>query len=233
MINRDDVKNVWFDTVLDNVSFHIIHNNLIISGFKKFVNRKMRGSMKNILLIHGANSSPLSFNYLRTKLPKANYIPLSYDVMNGFYFNLEQMIEMIGPDNEYEIISHSMGGIFAVHLTQHCNIKKSVSVATPFGGAAIADWARYMMPYYPLFRDVHTKSSPIQQTKEIQLNIPWLQIVTTRGNVPWLGNRNDGVVTVSSMIGRNDMEYAYIDDSHHEVMLSDVASNHVKDFLFG
>ncbi len=192
----------------------------------------MTKSQKNIVLIHGANSSPLSFNYLRTKLPDANYIPLSYDVMNGFYFNLERMVELLGPDNEYEVLSHSMGGLYGLHLTQHCKIKKAVSIATPFGGAAIADWARYMLPAYPLFRDVHTRALPIQQAAEIQLNIPWLQMVTTRGNVPWLRAQNDGVVTVPSMTARNDMEHVYVDETHHEVMLSDHVAEKVSSFLF-
>jgi esterase/lipase len=189
--------------------------------------------MKKVLLIHGANSSPRSFNYLKAKLPESDFISLPYDVLNGFYFNLERMIETIGKDEEYELISHSMGGLFGVHLTQHCKIKKGVSIATPFAGSAFADWCRYMMPYYPLFQDVHTRSLPIQQAAEIQLNIPWLQIVTTRGNVPWLRLPNDSVVTVPSMTSRNDMQYCYLEETHHEVMLSDDAAKEIGQFLFG
>lgn len=114
-----------------------------------------------------------------------------------------------------------MGGLFGLHLSQHLPIKSSISVATPFGGTAVADWGRYMIPSYQLFRDVHTKSRPILDAKPIQLQIPWKQIVTTRGSVPWMKMPNDGIVTVKSMIARTDMEHIELDESHNEVLLSD------------
>jgi pimeloyl-ACP methyl ester carboxylesterase len=147
--------------------------------------------LNNVLLIHGANSTPASFNYLKANLPTANYSSLSYDVMNGFYFNLERMLDATDENQTYDIISHSMGGLYALHLSQHRKLRRVVSIATPFSGAAIADWARYMMPYYPLFRDVHSKALPIIQSAEIVIQVPWLQLVTTRGNVPWLKLPND------------------------------------------
>ena len=201
----------------------------------KVVKHKIAGigvKMKNILLIHGANSSAASFNYLKAGMPKANYISLSYDAMYGFYFNLERMIDLMCYDKEYEVLSHSMGGLFALHLTQHRKIRKSVSIATPFAGVEIADWARYLIPQYSLFQDVHTRSLPIKQAKEIELNIPWLQIVTTRGNVPWMKIPNDGVVTASSMTCRKDVDYFRLNENHHEVMLSDGAVERTKSFLF-
>ena len=189
--------------------------------------------MQNILLIHGANCSSLSFNYFKEKLPNANYTSVSYDVMNGFYFNLERMIDSTDENQTYDIISHSMGGLYALHLSQHRKLRRVVSIATPFNGAAIADWARYMMPYYPLFRDVYTKALPIKQCNEIIVQVPWLQLVTTRGNVPWLKLPNDGVVTVASMTSRKDVNYVYLEENHHEVMLSDVSVKHTNEFLFG
>jgi len=189
--------------------------------------------LNNVLLIHGANSTPASFNYLKSNLPTANYSSLSYDVMNGFYFNLERMLDATDENQTYDIISHSMGGLYALHLSQHRKLSRVVSIATPFAGAAIADWARYMMPYYPLFRDVHSKALPIIQAADIVIDNPWLQLVTTRGNVPWLKLPNDGVVTVASMTSRKDVNYEYVDENHHEVMLSDIAVKHTNEFLFG
>jgi esterase/lipase len=189
--------------------------------------------LENVLLIHGANSTPASFNYLKANLPTANYSSLSYDTMNGFYFNLERMLDSTDENQTYNIISHSMGGLYALHLSQHRKLRRVVSIATPFNGAAIADWARYMMPYYPLFRDVHTKALPIAQAEEIVVQIPWMQLVTTRGNVPWLKLPNDCVVTMTSMTSRKDVSYVYVNENHHEVMLSDVAAKEIDSFLFG
>ena len=165
-------------------------------------------------------------------MPEANYIPVSYDVIHGFFYNLENILGSLDEDAEYEIISHSMGGLYALHLTQKIQITKSVSIATPFSGATTADWARYMFPYCPLFRDVHTRSLPIRQGKEFILEMPWLQLVTTRGNVPWIREKNDTVVSVSSMISRSDVDYVYVDRTHHEVMLDDEVTSHIEKFLF-
>jgi pimeloyl-ACP methyl ester carboxylesterase len=188
---------------------------------------------KNILLIHGAHSSSTVFNHLISRLPKNdNYIPIDYDVKDGFFFNLEMMINMLDNQKSYHVIGHSMGGIFAGHLTKHLNIEKGVSIATPFSGSSIADWARYMMPQYALFRDVHTKSLPIEQIKETQIDIPWLQIVTTRGNVPWLRTPNDGVVTVASQTSRRDVDYVYLNENHHEIMQSEKTVEIAKNFFF-
>ena len=189
--------------------------------------------LQNILLIHGANSTVGSFNYFRSKLPEANFIPLPYDTMNGFYFNLERMLDSTDENETYDILSHSMGGLYALHLSQHRKLRRVVSIATPFAGAVIADWAKFMLPYYPLFRDVHSKALPITQASDIVIDNPWLQLVTTRGSVPWLKFPNDGVVTAASMTSRKDVNYEYVDENHHEVMLSDIAVKHTNEFLFG
>jgi pimeloyl-ACP methyl ester carboxylesterase len=188
---------------------------------------------KNILVIHGAHSSSTVFNHLVSSLPKnANFIPIDYDVKDGFFFNLEMMIDKVDKKKSYHVIGHSLGGIFGIHLTRHLNIKKGVSIATPFSGASIADWARYMMPHYALFRDVHTKAFPIEQAKDIHIAIPWLQIVATKGNVPWLRTPNDGVVTVASQTSRRDVDYLHLDETHHEIIQSENTIEAVKNFIF-
>lgn len=50
----------------------------------------------------------------------------------------------------------------------------------------------------------------------------WTNIVTTKGNAPWVPGKNDGVVTISSQMVRNDiMELIEIDYNHYEVVLND------------
>lgn len=185
------------------------------------------------LLIHGANSSRRSFNYLCSKVKLKDIRHIEYDVSYGFFKNLNRMIDELDSSGKYDVISHSMGGIYAIHLSKYLHFRKSISIAAPFDGASIADWAKYMMPYYALFRDVGTYSFPIRQAKEIKIEIPWLQIVTTRGNVPWLKVPNDGVLTVQSMTSRKDVNYIYLEENHYEIMLSDRAANEISSFLFG
>lgn len=175
-----------------------------------------------IILIHGANATPKCFNYIRHKLPEAEYHIVDYNVSDGFYYNLDKMLEILSSENkEFKILSHSMGGIFAAYLSEKLNVSQSISISTPFGGVSFADWAKYVMPHYQLFRDVSTKSRPIIELKERQLSVPWKQIVTTRGSTPWMEMPNDSVVSVSSMEQISNAEIVYLHESHNEVLLSD------------
>jgi hypothetical protein len=187
--------------------------------------------MQNIICIHGAHSSSVVFNYITSKIEDVNYIFLSYNTNDGFYLNLEKMLSQLDSKKHYKCISHSMGGIYALHLSKFVHFRKSVSIATPFGGSSFADYARFMMPQYKLFKDVHTKSLPILQLQDIKIATPWLQIVTTGGHLPWIGQKNDGVVTIESMTCRKDVDYAYSEHGHHEVMLSDKTVSEIKKFI--
>jgi hypothetical protein len=185
---------------------------------------------KKTLMIHGANSSSSSFNYIKTVLD-LDCVDVEYNTNNGFYFNLENILSTLDNSQQYDVISHSMGGLYAIHLTRFMKLNRVVSISTPFSGSVIADWAKFMMPHYTLFQDVSTSSLPIKQCKETIITIPWLQIVTQRGNVPWMKMPNDGVVTVSSQTSRKDVDYIYIEKNHHEVLLADETVDVIKNFL--
>ena len=113
-----------------------------------------------------------------------------------------------------------MGGLYALHLTKYLRIAGGVSISTPFRGSSTADWAKYIVPSYPLFKDVGRKSEVVKQADAIELNIPWTQIVTTSGSVPYHNGPNDGVCTVASMQHRLDMNHIEVDHTHYETMCS-------------
>ena len=50
-----------------------------------------------------------------------------------------------------------------------------------------------------------TISLDLLSFNEIELDIPWTQIVSTSGSVPYHNGPNDGVVTIASMTHRTDM----------------------------
>ena len=141
----------------------------------------------SVIWIHGANQSGLSFQYLRSLTRFQNELVVEYDTSNKFYSNLEMLSNEInkvrGP---YFIIGHSLGGLYALHLTKHVEIVGAVSISTPFAGSWTADWARFFVPTYQLFREVGRRSIPIKESKAINLNVDWTQIVSTKGNVPYL-----------------------------------------------
>jgi hypothetical protein len=68
----------------------------------------------------------------------------------------------------------------------------------------------------------------MKTAKDIKVNHPWVNIVTTAGKSPWMNVANDGVVTISSMKKHSeDMEIIEVDTNHYEVLVS----NRVVDIL--
>jgi len=153
-----------------------------------------------VIWIHGANQSGLSFKYLRSLTRFKKELVVEYDTSNKFKNNLEilsnEISQVRGP---YFIIGHSLGGLYALHLTKRLEVAGAVSISTPFAGSWTADWARFFVPTYQLFRDVGRRSIPIKESKDIKLKVNWTQIISTKGNVPYHGGQNDGVCTIKSM----------------------------------
>ena len=182
----------------------------------------------NVVWLHGANQTSLSFEYLRSKLNFPNEILINYSSMNRFQDNIEMIVDQIQGKGPHFVIGHSMGGLYALHLTHYVRVVGGVSISTPFRGSSTADWAKYIVPSYPLFKDIGRKSDPIKRANEIELEIPWTQIVSTHGNVPYHNGPNDGVVTLASMKHRTDMELVEVPHTHYEVMCSNTVADIIK-----
>ena len=184
----------------------------------------------SVIWIHGANQSGLSFQYLRSLTRFKKELVVEYDTSNKFFNNLEMLSNQInqvrGP---YFIIGHSLGGLYALHLTKHVDIAGAVSISTPFAGSWTADWAKFFVPTYQLFREVGRRSIPIKESQGINLKIDWTQIVSTKGNVPYHGGQNDGVCTIKSMKSRTDMELIEVPHTHFEVLCSDLVAEIILD----
>ena len=176
-----------------------------------------------VIWVHGANQSGLSFQYLRSLTQFKNELVVEYDTSHKFKDNLEMLSnEILKVKGPYFMIGHSLGGLYALHLTKHVDVAGAVSISTPFAGSWTADWARFFVPTYQLFRDVGRRSIPIKESQNIKLTVDWTQIVSTKGNVPYHGGQNDGVCTIKSMKSRKDMELIEVPHTHFEVMCSDL-----------
>ena len=175
----------------------------------------------NVIWCHGANQTSLSFKYLQTKTQFPNEIMVNYSSMNRFYDNLEMIADNCKGKGPHFVVGHSMGGLYALHLTKYVRVIGGVSISTPFRGSSTADWAKYIVPSYPLFKDIGRRSDPIREANEIELDIPWTQIVSTAGSVPYHNGPNDGVCTIESMRHRTDMEHIEVANTHYETMVSD------------
>lgn len=174
-----------------------------------------------IVYIHGANATSDSFNYLRSKIGLG--IDLNYDSRDGFEHNFSVMLTTLGDVKNVVFVAHSLGGIYALHLANAIpqQVLGAVTLSTPYGGAEVADYAQYFLPFSRLMRDIGPSSWAMRQAKRIQIQHPWCNIVTVKGHSPFMALPNDGVVTIASQQHHADMELVTVDLNHYEVVLSD------------
>ena len=182
-----------------------------------------------LVYIHGANATSESFNYIRSKL--GNGLDLKYDSRNGFENNLKDMQVALDGHTDLVFVAHSLGGIYSLHLANAMPdaVKGAVTLSTPYGGAEVADYAQYFLPFSRLMRDIGPSSWVMRQANRIKIQHPWTNIVTVKGQSPFMHEPNDGVVTIASQKHHDDMELVEVAYNHYEVVLSDEVVGLVKE----
>jgi len=174
-----------------------------------------------LVYIHGASATSESFNYIRSKI--GDGIDINYDSRNGFEKNLNNMIEQLKDVKDIAFVAHSLGGIYSLHIANAMpnQVKGAVTLSTPYGGAEVAEFAKFFLPFSRLMRDIGPSSWVMRQADKIKIQHPWTNVVTVQGQSPFIVEPNDGVVTISSMKHHADMELVEVDYNHYEVVLSD------------
>jgi predicted alpha/beta hydrolase family esterase len=173
-----------------------------------------------IVFIHGACATPTSFNYIEPQLDnrfERSY--LKYDSENGFYNNLYQIVKRTQYEDIF-FVSHSLGGLYALHLADHFAdvVRGSVSISSPFNGSDSAVMLNMIKPCQ-LYRDISPYSYMVNNSNKLKIRCPWTQIVTVGGGSHLINTENDGVVTKKSMTHRSDMDFIEVDSGHYEIML--------------
>jgi len=181
-----------------------------------------------IVYIHGASATAESFTHIRQFVRDEFDEPdvvLEYKSENGFENNLNDMKGRLDGEDRLFFVSHSLGGIYALYLADHYRdtTHGGVSLSTPYGGSAEADFAKYFLPFNRLMKDIGAIRGPLHDSRYIKPPRNWTQVVTTVGQSPWISDANDGVVTLKSMRFRQDFELIELPLNHYEVVLS----NHV------
>jgi len=174
-----------------------------------------------LVYIHGASATSESFNYIKSKI--GDGISINYDSRNGFENNLNEMKEQLSKVKDAFFIAHSLGGIYSLHLANAMpkQVLGAVTLSTPYGGAEVAEFAKFFLPFSRLMRDIGPSSWAMRQADKIKIQHPWTNVVTVKGQSPFMAEANDGVVTISSMKHHDDMELVEVDYNHYEVVLSD------------
>jgi pimeloyl-ACP methyl ester carboxylesterase len=182
-----------------------------------------------LVYIHGASATSESFNYIRSKLGSG--IDINYDSRNGFENNLEDMKAQLKDSKNIAFVAHSLGGIYSLHLANAMpeKVLGAVTLSTPYGGAEVAEFAKFFLPFSRLMRDIGPSSWAMKQAKQIKIQHPWTNVVTLRGQSPFIPEANDGVVSIASQRHHSDMELVDVEYNHYEVVLSDQAIDIIKE----
>jgi pimeloyl-ACP methyl ester carboxylesterase len=182
-----------------------------------------------LVYIHGASATSESFNYIRSKLGAG--VDINYDSRNGFENNLEDMKAQLKDVKDIAFVAHSLGGIYSLHIANAIpeNIKGAVTLSTPYGGAEVAEFAQFFLPFSRLMRDIGPSSWAMKQANQIKIQHPWTNVVTLRGQSPFIPTANDGVVSIASQRHHSDMELVEVEYNHYEVVLSDQVVDIIKE----
>jgi pimeloyl-ACP methyl ester carboxylesterase len=174
-----------------------------------------------LVYIHGASATSDSFNYIRSKVGKG--IDINYDSRKGFENNLGDMLTSLATVDDIFFVAHSLGGIYSLHLANAIpkQVLGAVTLSAPYGGAEVADVLTFFMPFSRLMRDIGPSSWAMRRADRIKIQHPWTNVVTMKGQSPFIPEDNDGVVTISSMKHHIDMELVEVNYNHYEVVLSD------------
>ena len=179
--------------------------------------------------IHGASATSESFNYIRQRI--GDGISIDYDSRNGFENNVKDMVDQLDDVDDAFVIAHSLGGIYSLHIANTIpkQVFGAVTLSTPYGGAEVADFAQFFLPFSRLMRDIGPSSWAMKQAKQIKIQHPWTNVVSLRGQSPFIPTANDGVVSIESQKHHADMELVEVEYNHYEVVLSDQVIDIIKE----
>lgn len=181
-----------------------------------------------LVLLHGVNCTPHTWAYVVKQLRYVNsnkiVVPFT-DTTLPFEEQMDKLYAELNHLGPIVIVGHSLGGLHAWHLAKKLDVIAGISISTPFGGSKAADWFRYIMPNWQLVKDVGTRSKPVLDAIQIEIDIPWTNIVTTVGNIPYIPQPNDCVISCESMKAVPGMEHTELAYNHYEVVLTSEVVN--------
>lgn len=188
--------------------------------------------MKQIWFIHGAASSPLSFNWLKSNLFAHTPVDVAYSDQTPVLETINLLRADIAKCFEPPVIvAHSLGGVIAASIAQTTPVDKIVTLSSPFGGSFAASLLRWVMPTQ-IMRDI-SHNSPI--TTGLLDNPPTVPILSfvTHSHSFMTGEPSDGVVTVRSQKALKGPTYVTVPYNHFEVLMAAPVAVQINEFVFG
>lgn len=188
-----------------------------------------------IVYIHGLNCTSRIFNYIHDRLPEHDAILINYESTGRVEDSYNSIIAKIPKDVPITIISHSLGGILG-HLIatrdNQINVKKLITMSTPFGGSALAGLLKWIYPHYQILKDITPSCAIMREVNELSARCEFLSFVTTKNGTPYISGDNDGVVTIKSQKSCFPTQRVMVDSNHFEVVQDKNVFRTIKNFIF-
>lgn len=194
---------------------------------------KQNPSMITIAYIHGFNSSPRSFGYLRAFLPEHDVVLISYNSHQPIRDSMLEVRKQL-PKGRFFIVGHSLGGLLTVLMAaEHVDrVDGAVTISAPLGGSKSASMLRWIPGHPKIIHDLTPTSEKIELISQLKLQIPVLSIISTGGGLATTNEPNDSIVTVASQRALKFGKKIEVKANHFEVLMHEKTVKHIQDFVF-
>ena len=193
----------------------------------------MKTSKPTIVMIHGAFSSPISFNYIKKQISDYDCKFIDYsEITYGIGRVISDTKDIISEYEDVILIGHSLGGIISTNLLDHKNVLGAITISSPLAGLEIHPMTYFGKPSFA--QEINCVSFPISKAKDNIHNSgkKVYSFLTTGGFNPFIKEINDGVVTLASQqISSHNQKTHIVEFNHHEVLMSETVSIFIKHLL--
>ena len=169
----------------------------------------------NIIAIHGAWSSSVSFNHLRSQI-KGTWQALDYDhASDSIWDIIQRSNEMITKPSV--VIGHSLGGIAALHTHDNPWVQGMITLASPLSGLDL-NLLQIYLSRSKLITQIANDTQLIRDMKRRQYSKPVMHLVANRGFNPFIYEDSDGVLPRKIQTGWHCGEVVSIETNHYEIL---------------
>lgn len=187
------------------------------------------------IFVHGAHSTPVSFNYLApTSGPDAwcERVDFSYNANDDIDRTSEKLEKLVRAHGPIPLIGHSLGGVLCADVSLRLpeSATKVITISSPLGGVKAADLLKWITPNSYFFDNVST-TAPIVRRLAAGAAVPTLSIIGFRAGLPLVRNANDGVVSQQSQQAFKGAKQLKFKLNHFEILLDPRVKIALQDFL--
>lgn len=188
---------------------------------------------KNLFLIHGAWCSKQGFNYIIKKVLDdvnvGNIHCFEYDCNSEDTLTItrrakRQLDNVSSNGLKTVVVGHSLGGLFALKLSQRSEVHKTITLASPLAGLKFNRFLHAVLLYHaPILKDLIPDSRFIRSIHEKNYSKNPIEIyIATQGFNPMIFEESDGVVPVESQIKwkPENSKVVKVKTNHSEILQS-------------